>query len=100
MVFNLESGFLSAALAQLGIQYRRVDPKFDGKLTLGSSTLTFMVIKQGPDEGKLTIGQRVNGTFVPHPDIQPVDYANLITPGESLADANRRVFLQKRNYEC
>lgn len=100
MVFNLENGFLSAALEELEPQYRRINPNFrPGKLTLGSSTLTFMIIEDGQDKGKLTIAEKVDSVWVPHPEIRPVDYANLIRPGESLAEANRRVFLEGKGYQ-
>lgn len=91
MAFNIENAFLTRALAELEPQYKRLNPEFKGKLDLGF-LITFLVIADGPDKGKLTIAQRVRGVFVPHPDIVPVDYENSILPGEGLAAAVRRVF--------
>lgn len=92
MAFNIESAFLTRALKELEPQYRHLHPEHRGTLDLGFC-ITYLVIEDGQDKGKLTIGKRVDGKLVPHPDIKPVDYRNLIMPGEDLATAVNRVFL-------
>ena len=98
MAFNIESALLTVALKQLEPQYKLIDPDFKGKLDIGH-TITFIVIQGGTDRGKLTIAQLENGKLVPHPSIIPVDYANLIKPGEDLATAVNRIYGMPANSE-
>lgn len=104
MSFNpVENAFLHRAIKELEPKWVAIyGPLTHGRFDLGRTDITFMVVSEGPDRGKLTVvamdleGRLIKnseGRHVPDPKITPVDCYNLIGPGEDLATAVARVFL-------
>lgn len=93
MGFNqVENAFLAEAIANLKPQYESVYGPLDGNFYIGKG-VKFIIIDEGINKGKLTIGKTIDGKVVPDPQIKPVDCYNHIMPGECLAEAVNRVFL-------
>ena len=104
MSFNpVENAFLGRAIKELEPTWLKVyGPLMTGRFDLGHPYITFMVVSECPDSGKLTVAARdlegrliknSEGRDVPDPKITPVDCYNLIRHGEDLATAVARVFL-------
>ena len=79
MAYNgVENIFLHSAIQQLEPQYRRLYPDFKGVFDLGRG-ITFVVIQEGANKGKLTVGKTIDNEVIPHPGIEPVSYLDVKT---------------------
>src|SRR3989344_4763018 len=92
MGFNqVENAFLATAIEKLRPQYEKMYGEYPGDFYLGNG-VTFMIISDGENKGKLTIAKKVNEDLIPDPHITPADCYNLVLPGEDLATAIARVY--------
>ena len=86
---NYENSFLAHAIKILEPRYRTAYGNAPDPFYLGCS-ITFVLIREGPDKEKLTVGMKNDGGWVLDPNIEPADCYNLWTPGLDLATAVRK----------
>jgi len=92
MSFNqVENGLLARAIEELKPQWEKNYGPYPGEFYLGKPGLTFMILREGEDKGKLTVAKSLEGRLGPDPNITPVDCYNLMQPGEDIATAVARV---------
>jgi len=100
MSFNqVENAFLGRAIKNLKAPYRSAYPDYRGPWGLAIPGITFMVIESGEDTDKLTVAKAMESNpsrYEPDPAIAPVDCYNLMLPGEDMATAVQRVFVEGR----
>ncbi|MBU0667458.1 MAG: hypothetical protein ABIC91_02410 [Nanoarchaeota archaeon] len=105
MSFNqVENGVLVEAINHLNEQYHKKYPQIQDNLRLGKGEPRLMIIKSGPDKGKLTVVKEYlhecrehSNMITPIPDenIKPINCYNLINSGECIADAFQRLIVNK-----